>query len=817
LEFIMAQKHSIVVNHSFRIATLALTLLLMLLVGGTDTAPQLVTAQAQMWGIPVVEPAPETEERASAITPDPLIEMMIDQVYSDTVSTYDRQLAGELPVWVDGGWYTITTRQTYSGVPIQKTTSFVGQHMAGLGLDVEYHQWSGPTNPNVIAEIPGITQPERIFIIGAHIDDVNGTPGADDNASGSVATLIAADILSHYNWDCTLRFAFWTGEEQGLLGSDVYAQRSYNLGENIEGYLNLDMIAWNTIGSSRDIDLVYKASVPSTHDLALLFSDVVSAYNINLIPQLGTSLSGGSDHASFWDYGYTAILAIEDLEPGDFNPYYHSSQDTPAHTDLGFFTDYVKASIGTFAHMGCLVPDTGSLIGTVSDTEGAPVASAQVQAHRTPTQMGETVTNPDGSYVLKLVSGVYTVTAQAPGYLTSSTSGIVVTEGFTTTLDIILLDTPTFTLTGTVRDELSGEPLSATVSVEGNPIPPTHTDPATGQYAIPLLQGVYTLKADSSYHQAQTAVVNLLGNQQQDFGLASICLLVVGDDSQYGSYYTGSLDRLGYDYEYVTQSPSPEAFTYIQGILWLTGNQVTDTLTLSDQALLAYFLDGGGRLFVSGQNIGQDIGSSSFFRDYLHASFTTPDTDLYALHGLGFLDPLVDIFIYYGDGAFNQDSPDGVEPLSGAQAIYQYWANPLPDPALYGGIAFTGTQRIVYFSFGFEAINRAYDRDQVLQTTLDYLGTCIQPEAPQASFTASPDAGDHKIQFTNTSQGTPLMSYHWDFGDSSPASTQANPEHTYAQAGFYTVTLTVTSRYGEDTASAIVFMPYKVYLPEVNK
>jgi hypothetical protein len=115
LEFIMAQKHSIVVNHSFRIATLALTLLLMLLVGGTDTAPQLVTAQAQMWGIPVVEPAPETEERASAITPDPLIEMMIDQVYSDTVSTYDRQLAGELPVWVDGGWYTITRPPASSG------------------------------------------------------------------------------------------------------------------------------------------------------------------------------------------------------------------------------------------------------------------------------------------------------------------------------------------------------------------------------------------------------------------------------------------------------------------------------------------------------------------------------------------------------------------------------------------------------------------------------------------------------------------------------------------------------------------------------
>lgn len=301
----MAQKHGFAVNHSFRIMTLALTLLLLLLVGGADTAPQPVAAQAQMWGIPVVEPAPESEGRISAITPDPLIEMMIDQVYSDTVSTYDRQLAGELPVFVDSGWYTITTRNTYSGIPIQKTTHFVGQHMAALGLDVEYHVWNATTNPNVIGEILGITQPDRIFIIGAHIDDVSGTPGADDNASGSVATLIAADIFTQYNWDCTLRFAFWTGEEQGLLGSDVYPRRSSNRGENIEGYLNLDMIAWNTIGSSRDIDVIYNPNMLPTHDLALLFTDVISAYNINLIPQLLTSLGGGSDHQSFWDRGYT--------------------------------------------------------------------------------------------------------------------------------------------------------------------------------------------------------------------------------------------------------------------------------------------------------------------------------------------------------------------------------------------------------------------------------------------------------------------------------------------------------------------------------
>jgi Zn-dependent M28 family amino/carboxypeptidase len=112
-------------------------------------------------------------------------------------------LAGELQVWVDGAWYTITTRYNGSGEPIRKATSYVGQRMAADGLDVEYHVWQTTDNPNVIGEIAGLSTPDDIFIIGGHLDDVQGTPGADDNASGSVATMIAAELLSQYQWSCT--------------------------------------------------------------------------------------------------------------------------------------------------------------------------------------------------------------------------------------------------------------------------------------------------------------------------------------------------------------------------------------------------------------------------------------------------------------------------------------------------------------------------------------------------------------------------------------------------------------------------------------
>ena len=301
-----------------------------------------------------LSPAPSDGSFPDIVEPEPLIQGMIDQVTQEQVYEYDRELTGDLPVWVDGAWYTITSRYTYSNTPIEKTMHYVGQHMEGLGLGVEYHQWGGSTYPNVIGQITGTVNTDDIFIIGAHIDDVPNTRGADDNASGSVATLLAADILSQYQWGCTLRFALWTGEEQGLNGSHSYAQRSYNNGENILGYLNLDMIAWNTLNSPASIYLGHRSSVPHSLDLANLFSDVIDTYNFNFQYVIGTNYDGSSDQASFLDLGYPAILAIEGND--DLNPYYHSPQDTPTHTDPIYFTNFVKASIAMYAHMSdCLL------------------------------------------------------------------------------------------------------------------------------------------------------------------------------------------------------------------------------------------------------------------------------------------------------------------------------------------------------------------------------------------------------------------------------------------------------------------------------
>jgi PKD repeat protein len=373
------------------------------------------------------------------IEPDPTIQGMINQVSSATILDYDGGLSGEWAVTIGGEPYTILTRNTGQAIPTEKATQFTYEHFQSLGLPVSYHYYNHPyygQRRNVVAEQPGLTQPERIFLVTAHVDDMpSGTlaPGADDNASGSVGVMIVADILSQYNFDCTLRYVLFTGEEQGLYGSYYYAQAASNNGDNIEGVLNLDMIAYNS-DLYPIIDLHTRPGNQDDLAIANLFVDVVDAYNIGLTPDILQDGIQYSDHASFWEFGYPAILGIEDDD--DFTPWYHTTNDRLNTLNLTYFTNYVKAAVGTFAHMGCLL-NQGYLTGEVSDNEtSAPIIGASIAAQRAAGQPRSTLSGLDGAYTLALPEGTYTVTALADGYMPFTTSGIGITADLTTTLDI---------------------------------------------------------------------------------------------------------------------------------------------------------------------------------------------------------------------------------------------------------------------------------------------------------------------------------------------------------------------------------------------
>jgi hypothetical protein len=377
--------------------------------------------------------------------PDPLIEEMMAQVDSATVTLYDGNLSGENQVTIGGQPYTINTRYSYSGTPIQKATQFVYEHFENLGLEVEYHNynWSGNYWRNVVATKPGLTAPDDIYIVCAHLDNTsndpyNYAPGADDNASGTTAVMIAADILSQYDFDYTIRFIAFTGEEQGLRGSHYYAQDAYYEGDNILGVLNLDMIAYDS--DDQPILELHAGTGAGSIAIANLFTDVVDTYNINLIPEIITTGSTDrSDHASFWDYGYNAILGIEDWD--DFTPYYHTTGDQLSSLNIPYFTEFVKASVGTVASMAGLLPEgKGYLEGTVTDaSSGDPLVDVTLTiVNQENSDQTITSTDPSGYYTKMLSIGLYDVTAEASGYYSATASGVEILAEEVTTQDFAL-------------------------------------------------------------------------------------------------------------------------------------------------------------------------------------------------------------------------------------------------------------------------------------------------------------------------------------------------------------------------------------------
>jgi hypothetical protein len=204
-------------------------------------------------------------------------------------------------------------------------------------------------------------------------------------------------------------------------------------------------------------------------------------------------------------------------------------------------------------------------------------------------------------------------------------------------------------------------------------------------------------------------------------------ILVVDDDNglPYEGYFTAALDALSKDYDTWTVqsqgSPSVTTLMHHDVVIWFTGNDAFTTLTIIDQANLATYLDAGGKLFVTGQDIDSDIHTAPFFTDYLHATHINDDTNIYLLTGHDILSG-VDATILGGDGANNQNYPSEIGLGSGAVGLYDY-----DGSYTWGALRWEGAYRLVYSSFGYEAINAASSRTAVMDAVLTWLETGAAP------------------------------------------------------------------------------------------
>ena len=302
---------------------------------------------------PWVFPPQIDQPTAPVISYDSRVADIIAAVTQAAAHTYDGNLSGETPVTIEGNPYTIVTRHTNSGTPIQKATQYVYEFMSQFSLDVSFHTWA--SGRNVIGQKLGATNPDEIVLITAHLDDMPSggiAPGADDNASGSVGVMLAAELFDQYWFEKTIRFVFFTGEEQGLLGAQAYAAKVQADGDNIVAVFNMDMIGYDAVDGPT---LRIHTRNGNASDLAIAntFVDVVNTYGLSgaLTPIIDQDGITASDHAAFWSRGYAAVLAIED-DQDDFNAFYHTVNDKREHLNMVYMTNYVKASLGTAAHLG---------------------------------------------------------------------------------------------------------------------------------------------------------------------------------------------------------------------------------------------------------------------------------------------------------------------------------------------------------------------------------------------------------------------------------------------------------------------------------
>lgn len=124
----------------------------------------------------------------------------------------------------------------------QKACEWARDKFIEWGLDSVYlDKFSSSQGPNVVGILKGTKQvQDSIFITGAHIDTKG--PGADDNGSGTILTMLNAKAMSKYTFRNDVRFVLFNAEEVGILGSGDYARKHRR--DKIKGVLTHDMCLW---------------------------------------------------------------------------------------------------------------------------------------------------------------------------------------------------------------------------------------------------------------------------------------------------------------------------------------------------------------------------------------------------------------------------------------------------------------------------------------------------------------------------------------------------------------------------------------------
>lgn len=247
------------------------------------------------------------------------------------------------------------------------------------GFEVELHNYG--TGINVVGRKLGTETPEQQIVVAAHYDHIPGCNGADDNATGTAATLEAARVLSMRDYPRTLIVACWDEEESGLIGAEAYANIAVSAGDQILFNYNFEMIGYYDEAPGAQmvpagLDLLFpnqyaeleswgftgdwialivdENGVPHAQSMAAHAEALGLEYLLLDVPNdlknspLLADLQR-SDHAAFWAVDYPAMM-ITDTSEFRYEQYHCASgEDAVELLDHDFARKVIAASVGAAA------------------------------------------------------------------------------------------------------------------------------------------------------------------------------------------------------------------------------------------------------------------------------------------------------------------------------------------------------------------------------------------------------------------------------------------------------------------------------------
>jgi len=261
----------------------------------------------------------------------------------------------------------------YTGtLACQQAGEYIYNELQSMGLEVRYQDWDydGYQDRNIEGILHGTDETsDEIYIICAHHDTVANCPGADDDASGVATVLATAYLLSKYDFNHTIRFVTFSGEEQWMLGSHEYAREAYENGDNIIAVLNVDMIGFAITSYHGDNIKVYydQYSMWLTTFTQSIGDKYFDYINLEVVP----SGYAYSDQYYFWEYGYNGIFYHE----YEFNYYYHTPQDNIENFNVTYATKCSKLVLAVLVELAKIgvnnsAPHSPTISGPTSGKSG---------------------------------------------------------------------------------------------------------------------------------------------------------------------------------------------------------------------------------------------------------------------------------------------------------------------------------------------------------------------------------------------------------------------------------------------------------------